>query len=195
MAYGVNAPFGMQPRQHINGSTWNNQVSTFLIQDSYATSLFTGDPVTLSGGYLVVGVAGSAIIGAFQGCLYTTAGSLITFAPYWPASTATLATVGATAFVVVDQTVLYDMQTSGTGITQANIGNTANFVAGSGSTVTGQSAYAIDSTTINTGNATYNLKIMGLVPRPGNVFGVNYNNAYVMINNNLFNSGTGTAGV
>jgi hypothetical protein len=195
MSYGTNAPFGMQPRQHLNGSVWNGQVNTYQIQDAYGTSLFTGDPVTLSGGYLVIGVAGSATIGSFQGCLYTTAGSVITFAPYWPASTSTLGTVGATAFVCDDQTVLYDMQINASTIVQADIGKNANFVANAGSTISGQSGYAIDNTTVATGNATRNLKIMGIVPRPGNDFGVTYNNAYVMINNNVFNSGTGTVGV
>ncbi len=196
MSYGTNAPFGLQPRKHLNGSAWTGQINGFLIQDSYATSIFTGDPVTLAAGYLVIGVAGSAIIGVFQGCKYTTAGGTVTFAPYWPASTATLSSVGAAAFVCDDQTVLYDIQnSSATPIAQVNIGQNANFVAGSGSTITGQSAYALDYTTLATGNATRNLKVIELVPRPGNTFSTPYNNVYVLINNNLFNSGTGTAGV
>lgn len=196
MSYGTNAPFGLQPRQHLNGSTWTGQINTYQIQDAYATSLFTGDPVTMSGGYLIVGVAGSAILGVFQGCSYVTAAAVVTFAPYWPASTSTQSTVGATAFVCDDQSVLYDVQnSSATPIAQADIGKNANFVAGSGSTVTGQSAYALDYTTLATGNATRNLKVLGLVPRPGNTFTTAYNNVYVLINNNVFGSSTGTVGV
>lgn len=196
MSYGTNAPFGLQPRMHINGSVWTGQVNTYQIQDAYATSLFTGDPVTLSGGYLVIGVAGSAVIGVFQGCQYTTAASVVTFAPYWPASTSTAQTAGAVAFVCDDQSVLYDIQSnSATPIAQTDIGKNANFVAAAGSTVTGQSGYALDYSTLATGNATRNLKVLALVPRPGNTFSTAYNNVYVLINNNVFGSGTGTVGV
>lgn len=195
MSYGTNAPFGLQPRKHMSGSVWNGQTQPYTVQDSYATSLFTGDPVTLGGGYLVIGVAGSAIIGVFQGCIYTTAASVITFSPYWPASTATAQAAGAEAFVCVDTSVLYDIQnSSATPIAQTDIGKNANFVAGSGSTVTGQSAYALDYTTLATGNATRNLKVVSLVGRPLNTFATAYNNVYVTINNDVYQGGTGTVG-
>lgn len=195
MSYGTNAPFGLQPRMHMNGSVWNGQTQTFQISDAYGTSLFTGDPVTLGSGYLAIGVAGSAIIGVFQGCLYTTAASVITFSPYWPASTSTAQTLGAEAYVCIDTTVLYDVQnSSATPIAQADIGKNANFVAGSGSTITGQSGYALDYSTLATGNATRNLKVVSLVPRPLNTFSTPYNNVYVSINNDVFQGGTGTVG-
>ncbi len=196
MSYGINAPFGLQPRMHTNGSVWNGQTQTFQVADVYGTSIFTGDPVTLAGGFLVIGVAASAIIGVFQGCLYTTAASVITFSPYWPAATATAQALGAEAYVCIDTTVLYDVQnSSATPIAQVDIGKNANFVAGSGSTITGQSGYALDFTTLATANPTRNLKIIALVPRPGNTFATPYNNVYVSINNDLLQGGTGTAGV
>ncbi len=195
VSYGTNAPFGLQPRMHINGSVWNGQTQTFLIQNAYGTSLFTGDPVTLSGGYLIIATAGSGnpVAGVFQGCLYTTAGSVITFAPYWPASTSTLSSAGAQAYVCIDQTVLYDVQLNAVALVQTDIGANANLVANAGSTISGQSGWALDDPA--TGNATYQTKVIALVPRPGNTFGTTYNNAYVMINNDLLNASTGTAGV
>ena len=195
MSYGTNAPQGLQPLKHSNGSVWNDQLSPYRVVDSYATSLFKGDPVTLGSGYLAVGVAGSAIIGVFWGCKYINTIGTYIFSPYWPASTATFNTAGAEAFVVDDPTVLFNIQTSGAGITQAEIGSNANFLAGSGSTITGQSAYTLDSTTIATGNATRNLKIRELTPNPLNAFGVTYNNAVVSINNDVYNGGTGTVGI
>jgi len=199
MSYGTNAPQGLQPRKHQNGSTWNGQLSPYAISNAYATSLFKGDPVTLGSGYLAIGVAGSAVIGVFWGCKYQNAAQTFIFSPYWPASTATLASAGAEAYVVDDPTVLYDIQTDGAvagdAFNQADIGSNANFIAGAGSTITGQSAYALDSTTMATGNATRNLKIVELVPQPGNVFGLPYNNAYVKINNHVYEGGTGTVGV
>lgn len=195
MSYGINAPQGAQARKHINGSTWNGAVETYTVQDSYATNLFTGDFVYLAAGYMIVASVNGPITGVFQGCVYTTAGSVVTFSPYWPASTATFATAGAQAFVCIDPTVQYDMQFNAGSLTQAMIGNNAKFVANAGSTVTGQSAFAIDNATVGTGNSTYPLKIQSLVPVPGNTYGLTYNNAYVTINNDQFQGGTGTTGV
>ncbi len=198
MSYGTNAPQGLQPQQHQNGSTWNDQLSPYKISDAYGTSLFKGDPVTLGSGYLAIGVAGSAIMGVFWGCKYINSAGTYIFSPYWPATTSTFATLGADAFVVDDPTVLFNIQLNGTlsgGLVQSAIGSNANFVAGAGSTVTGQSGYMLDSNTIATGNATRNLKIVALTPNVSNAFGVTYNNALVKINNDIYQGSTGTVGV
>lgn len=193
MSYGVNAPVGFVPEKHLDGSTWNGQLNTFLIQNAYATSLFTGDPVTLASGYLVIGVNDSGLLGVFQGCNYVNATGTYVFSPYWPASTATQGSVGANGQVVVDPTVLYNVQLDASAATQASIGQNAQFVAHAGSTVTGNSGYALGAPA--TGNATYCFKVESLVPVPGNTFGLTYNNVFVLINNHLFKGGTGTAGV
>lgn len=196
MSYGVNAPIGFVPEMHLNGSTWNGQFTDYLIQDSYATSLFTGDPVVLALGYLTIASTSAPVLGIFVGCRYVSATGTYVFSPYWPASTATQGSIGAVAQVVDDPTVLFNVQmysgVSG-GAVQANIGNNANFETGTGSTVTGNSGYSLN--TPATGNATYNFKIVRLVPVPGNVFGINYNNVFVKINNSPYQGGTGTVGV
>ena len=193
MSYGTNAPIGFVPEKYLNNSAWSGQFGTYLIEDSYATGLYTGDPVTLSGGYLVIGSTSEALVGIFAGCSYVTTTGTYVFSPYWPASTATQATAGATAQVVDDPNVLFNVQINTGAITQANIGNNANFVTGSGSTTTGNSGYSLG--TPATGNATYCFKVNSLVPVPNNTFGTNYNNVFVLINNHLYKGGTGTAGV
>lgn len=62
-----------------------------------------------------------------------------------------------------------------------------------GSTRTGQSAAFLDYNTIQT-TATLNFKIIGIVPVPGNVAGLIFNNAKVIINANVYKS-VGTLGV
>lgn len=195
MSYGTNAPQGFQPLKSQAASLWNDQLDPFRVQDAYAFSLFKGDPVILAGGYITIGTAGSAVSGVFWGCKYINAIGTYIFSPYWPASTSTFNTAGAECFVVDATSTLFNIQLSGTGIAQTNIGNNANFVAGAGSTITGVSGYALDSTTVATGNATRNCKIIELTPNPTNAFSVSYNNAVVRLNNQIFNSGTGTAGV
>lgn len=194
MSYGVNAPQGFQPLKSGSAAVWNEQTTAYRIADAYATSLFKGDPVVTASGYVVIGTAGSAVLGVFWGCKYINSIGTYIFSPYWPASTATFATAGAECYVIDDPKTLFNIQLSLAGLTQAQIGNNANFVAGSGSTITGQSAYALDSSTVSTGNATYNCKIRELTPSVNNAFGVNYNNAVVSFNNDVYNSGTGTVG-
>ena len=199
MSYGVNASIGFVPEKHLDGSTWNGQYTDYLIEDAgspYASSIFTGDPVVLSGGYLILASTSAPVLGIFQGCRYVNTSGTFVFSPYYPASTNTQAEVGVVAQVVDDFTVMFNVQmysgVSG-GAVQANIGNNANFFAATGNTVTGNSGYSLN--TPATGNATYNFKIVSLVPVPGNVFGINYNNVFVIINNHPYKGGTGTVGV
>src|SRR5271168_3848232 len=114
MAYGVNAPFGLQPRQYLDGSLWNGQSGNYSIASSYGTNIFTGDPVTqLANGTIGIGVAGSAIVGVFIGCKYFDQSNTLHFSPYWPANTVTFQTNPAEALIVDDPNILFDVQTSG----------------------------------------------------------------------------------
>lgn len=219
---GQNSPKGLHPSVYADGSIWNGQTSEYLILSGYATSLFTGDPVTLlANGTIGIGVAGSAIVGVFAGCKYLNAQGIATFSPYWPASTITQGAVNAIALIVDDPNVLFDIQVStsagspgpvaAVSLIQSNMFENANFsvlvnsfnaVSGitplpnpaAGNTATGQSGYYLDYGSL-ANTATLNLKLIRFTPQPGNVAGVNFNNAIVKINNHIYNGGTGTAGV
>jgi hypothetical protein len=223
MAYGVNAPFGLQPRYMLNGATWNNQTSEYSIASGYATSLFTGDPVTMLNtggiGIAVGGAAGSqgATLGVFWGCAYTLNGVYIT-APFWSAGTVPDNAQNATAFIVDDPNTVFDIQVASTSsaahptIAYANIGLNANFAVGgagnpaSGSTVSGLSAYYLAFESLSPGtSATLNLKLLRFTPNPNNqpdspsqpdpATKQDFNNALVVINNHILKGGTGTAGI
>lgn len=215
MAYGVNGPFGLQPRRSITGAAWNGAQNNYLIASSYNTSLFTGDPVKLAtDGTIVIAAAGDTIIGVFQGCKYFNAQGTAVYSPYWPANTATFGTNPATAFVMDDPNVLVDVQVSNSAnvavnFTQANLNDNYNFSVGggganlvpqnpaAGSTVTGQSAYYLDINSI-AHTATLNLTPIAFTPYPGNgpsVAGKLFPNVMCIINNHQYKGGTGNAGV
>ena len=208
MSYGTNSPQGLQPRMYSTGALWNNQFGQYPIKSGYATSLFMGDPVTyLNDGTIGIGVAGSAIVGVFFGCFYQDATGNYVFSQYWPASTVTwnpggTGSVNATAFVVDDPNVLFDVQCSGTAlvtghvntIQQSDINYNYNFAAGTGNTGTGQSGYYLNLASQAT-TATLNLKLIRLTPRVDNSLGQTYNNGLVLINNHYWKGGTGTVGV
>jgi len=226
MAYGngTNTPFGFRPSQYLDGSTWNQQTTDYLILPGYATALFTGDLVAFAAdGTINRATAGdgNTVCGVFMGCKYQATSGEHIYSPYWPASTATLNNTYPTAFVVDDPNVLFDVQVSNSqnvaptaatvsvqqafgGTTQffnnANFGLAGGGGAGitnpaTGSTVSGQSAMYLDANTIASGNATRVLKIIRFTPVPNNVSGVLYNNVLVLINNHVTKGGTGTVGV
>lgn len=216
MAYGVNAPFGLKPSRMISGATWNGQTTEYLIRDQLNVNIFTGDPVTPSGtGGIGRWAPNVLMLGAFMGCKYLDAKGNAVFSPYWPAGTVTFRAQGATAFVVDDPNVLFDIQISDStnvisGLQFQDLNLNADLAVGggggaqvpqnpaAGSTLTGQSAYYLDynSAAANAGLA---VKIMNLTPYPGNVFATQYpvangigayNNALVYINNHVFHAGT-----
>lgn len=198
MAYGVNAPFGLQPRRYLNGAPWNGAVNTYNIASGYNTAIFTGDPVYLAAGTgLILAAAGDGnpFIGVFQGCKYYDTNANVIFSPYWPASTTVLTGTLVEAFVADDPTIIFDIQSNNTtGVTQAQLGKNAVIALGTGSTISGQSAVVLNLSVAPTTTATFQLKIMRLTPNPSNGF-IGYNNVEVVINNHYYKGGTGTLGV
>lgn len=200
MTYGTNAPLGLVPVAHADGSPWNGATNEYAITSAYATSIFLGDPVTtLADGSIGIGVAGSAIRGIFMGCMYQLASQpLITNSFYWPASTAVKTGTVPVAYIMDDPSVLLDVQetngssAAGTPLALADRGLNINFVVGSGNTATGLSTSSLNNTTENT-TAALNLKLIRLTPRPGNVVG-SFANWLCTINNHQFKGGTGTVG-
>jgi hypothetical protein len=221
MSYGVNAPFGFQPSQYLNGNSWTGQASEYLINGnvsggatSYATSIFTGDLVTLlsDGTIGLTAVGENASIGVFIGCKYFDSNNNFVPSRYWIASTPTYSNTNPICYVVDDPNVLFDAQVSGTATVTGNV-NTINIglnadaaytselnynynisLGAGGSTISGNSGSYINLATQAT-TATHMVKLVRLTPRPGNNFGVTYNNGLVLINNHVYKGGTGTAGV
>ncbi len=206
MAYGTDAPWGLRPYKTSNGALWNGQANVYPIASGYATSIFTNDPVYVTGtGNLIIAVAGAGnpIFGVFQGVRYYAANGTYTFSAYWPANTVIQANTTVEALVIDDDNVIYDVQSNNvTGVLAADIFNNADLAAGQGNTTTGLSGWTLDQTQIGNG-ATKQVKILALTPvtvltppggRPGNVFGP-FDNVLVSINNDYFKGGTGTVGV
>lgn len=196
MSYGTNAPQGFQPSVTYTGATWSGQQSNYLITSGYSTSIFTGDPVApLADGTIGIGVAGSAVLGVFQGCTYPDSNGIYQFFPYWLANAVVFGTPAgpANAFVLDDPAIEFNIQTS-TSLVLVDVWQNANFAIAAGSTRTGQSGTYLDMATKNT-TATLNCKIIGLTPVVGNTFGLAFNNALVTLNNHVLKGGTGTSGV
>lgn len=201
---------GFRAVKHVNGSPYNGQANIYFIPSTDAAAVFVGDPVKLATDGNTVGIqnvtratAGAAVLGVVVGVINTkldpvsgslTGGSISLDTPqYRPASTA--------QYVLVADApdVIYEVE-AGTGASAyaflvADIGLNADaYLAGAGSTSTGNSSCTLDMST-KAATATLQFKIMGTVQRPDNEPTGNYTKVLVKINNAQLSSGTGTAGV
>jgi len=216
MSFGKNAPEGFVENSSRISATCNTQDSFHDIQSGYATSIFTGDPVTDAGGYIVRATPGTgaaalnAVTGVFKGVSFKDSNNELRFYPYWAASTVTSNTEAAKAYVIDDPYVVFTIQVGSSDATppqatRVHLTQNANYSFGAGgNTFTGKSGAYLDIASVGTG-ATLNCKILEITPgysaalgltnfNPENALSQNYNNVNVMFNNHKYKGGTGTLG-
>jgi hypothetical protein len=165
-------PCGLKPVRHVTGAPYNGAARVFSTASGDNVAIYIGDPVKLSGTSSTVNgvvytdvdqaATGDVIIGVVVGVLPDVATDLI----YRAASTT------RRLLVATDPDLEYEIQevSGGTPLAAADIGLNANFVVGSGSTITGRSGVELN----NSGEATTNtldLQILGLVARADNEVG------------------------
>lgn len=167
----TDTPFGLRPVRDLNGAPYNGAVETYSTAAGDATDIFIGDLVTLSGtSQTIDGViyrdvdqaaTGDVIAGVVVGFGAATRDSLT----YRAASTQRLVRVAP-------PNLIYEIQevSGGTPLTANDIGLNANFVVGSGSTVTGYSGVELNNATEATTN-TLDLQIVDFVNRADNEIG------------------------
>ncbi len=198
----ANRASGFAPVGYLNGAPYDGKARTYSIDASYGTALAIGDPV-ISGGSadangvpnVVLGLATGGLRGVIIG-LGTTEGGA--FNPlnlniiYRPASDPAV----WYAKVVDDPNVIFEIQehANGTQLAATDVG--ANTISVSGANNGYTSGWQLASTTdaAATTTATLQLKLLGLVRRPGNIFGP-YAKWLVQINVHELSHGTGSLGI
>ena len=169
----TNAPYGLRPVNRNDGMPYAGATSQFLINPTSGTStnLFYGQVVLIDAdGYIALSTATGADLttnnlggsslgawGVFVGCSYVNAQGQQIYAQYYPSGT----TGVVTAYVITDTSVTFQAQLDGT-TTQAALGANTFFAAvqstSTGSTRTGNSTSALESTVVTTAAA---FKIIG----------------------------------
>ena len=180
----INAPRGFTPVKHLDGSPWNRATKDFLVDSGDATALFIGDPVKIAGSAGVAGqiVAGNDVEGmaTITRCASGSAeqlfvGVVVGFSvdPNNLMNTSRLASTSRIAHVVVDPTVVYEIQEDGvtSNIAAADIGLNFTFSTTAGSATTGYSGIQLVSN-VKTNLVTAPCKLLGLVKRVDNAFGL-----------------------
>ena len=168
MAYPtVSAPYGLIPINLVGGRVFAGATRQIPIGSGEATAIFYGDVVKFNtDGNLTRDVSTDAAtpIGVFLGCSYTDPTFGKVFRQYYPAGTVASDTVG---IVCDDPDALFKAAVVSTTVNISYMGRTdvnrnATLVQNDGSTVTGNSAVGIQSTT---GTATtLPVRIVDFVP-------------------------------
>ena len=175
-------PYGARPVGTLstNGS-FSGKVRHYSIASGYATSIFYGDFVKLvaAGGVEKdTGTTACTPVGIFLGVSYTDPNtSQKTFSQMW---TASVVASDATAYVIDDPDVLFEMQADGTAA-QTVIGNNAAVALTAGSTSIGTSKNVVDISTIAV-TATLPIRIVDISSKSGNAAGDSYTDLVVKFN-------------
>lgn len=160
----VDAPNGFTPASHMYGGVIRTK--KLRIASGYGTDIFTGDVVTLSSGYVNQAGATSTPVGVFAGVQYTDTSGAPQWSNYWPASTATLGSDDAVAYVYSDPGIIFEAQfTAGTPAVSF-IGNKYTLSTTAGSTNNGRSKEGVTATT-----ASGVALCVGFVDSPSNEIG------------------------
>lgn len=178
----VSAPKGLVPVRHLNGSPWNGATVPMVCLAADGTAMFIGDLVQLEG---TSGAAGLVVGGydcegmmSIETATPGTAGQdivgvVVGFSPD-PTNLMNkhrLASTNRVAHVVVDPTVVFEIQEDAVGsvLSATEIGLAMTFTTTAGNTTTGVSAMALDSSE-QSNTATFPLKLLGLSKKVGNAF-------------------------
>lgn len=189
----ANAPRGLLPYRHYDGSVWNGSANVYYVNSSYATSLFIGDPVISNHSdndangipavrLATAGGASTPVLGVVVG-IVNAGNPPITVTRdlpiYRPASTAQY------ILVADDPTLLFMVQDDGTGSSQSGWSSqNASLVSGTGSTVTGYSGWQLGGSTVNT-TSTLQVRILRPLDQTDNVVGTGGANAKWLVKFNF----------
>ena len=175
------SPYGLRAVNRNDGMPYAGATQTFLIDPAgLASNIFNGQVVIINAnGYVALSTATGAdlttnnlggntlgALGVFTGCSYINAQGQQIYSQYYPSGT----TGVVTAEIIVDPNVTFQAQLDGT-ITQAALGANTFFAAAqsssTGSTQTGNSTSALESTVVTTAAA---FKIIGFASPVGDAF-------------------------
>ena len=200
MAYPtVSAPYGLQAINSLDGKPYAGAIRQIPIASGYATAIFNGDTVKISGGYLVkdTGTNDATPCGVLVGAQYVNSQGQTVQGQYYPASA-----TSAVGYVVDDQQALFKVAlvtvgtttvVSGTvGARSTLVGQNIALVQNVGSTTSGDSAVGATVTGAGT-TATIPLRVIDVVPESAQVISgtTYYREVLVKINTHQYNNTTG----
>ncbi len=159
----TSAPFGLRPAYSPSGIVRPGPLGTIV--SAHPADIFQNEPIAIdAGGFLVGAAPGARSIGTFQGVEWDDTEGRHRVGNRWIANT--VATNIRAYYIQAQDTVMYEIQSDGViALTQADIGQQFDWTALAGSTITGLSSVALDS---STPAANAGLRVLGVNPGPDN---------------------------
>ena len=197
MAYPtVSAPYGLKPVNSIDGKPYAGAIRQIPVAAGFATAIFNGDTVLIgSDGYLIKSTTTNSgnIVGVCVGGQYVNSMGQTVQGQYIPAAASTASNL-AYAYVVDDPMALFKVAvvTSGTTMgtaSRADVGSNLPLVLNAGSTISGDSAFAVTLTGAGT-TATIPVRVIDVVPETATAADT-YTELLVKINTHQYNNTTG----
>ena len=169
-------PFGLTPVRYKSGAPYNGAANLYSVAAGETNNIFIGDPVLISGTGDAAGIPG--VVRAAAGDRMT--GVVVGFGQFDGASAGSTTAINrgyrtaSTAdylLVADDPALLFAIEEDAVGgaLATTDIGNNADLVGGTGSTVTRRSGYMLDSSTKVT--TTAQVRIWGFDQTIGNTIG------------------------
>ena len=187
----IDKAFGLRPIGNLSATGAQKQYG-YQIADNQAGTIFQGDLVVLTGGFIsrFLPASHTAAVGVFNGCNYNdpTTGKP-TFSNFYPGSV-NITSGQISADVLDDPNQLFIVQCDADFVA-ADVGKNADVIGTGGSTTNGISTMELNSATL-ANTAALNLKVVGLYNDVNNAFGTNAV-VVVKINEHVYGS-TGVAG-
>jgi len=187
----IDKAFGLRPIGNLSATGAQKQYG-YQIADNQAGTIFQGDLVVLTGGFIskFLPASHTAAVGVFNGCNYNdpTTGKP-TFSNFYPGSV-NITSGQISADVLDDPNQLFLIQCDA-GFVAADVGKNADVIGTGGSTTNGISTMELNSATL-ANTAALNLKVVGLYNDVNNAFGTNAV-VVVKINEHVYGS-AGVAG-
>lgn len=197
----TSAPYGLKPVGLVGGQVYNGGFREYKMTTNSATAIYTGSVVGLVSGQPAAiaatpttTISDNSPVGVCVGVRYVDPTSKQTrFAQYLPAGAITAGYTDVFIRVVDDPDTVFQIQASGA-VTRASIGMNAALTTFTGSTTTGNSATALDQSTLAV-TSTLAMRVVDVVDNPGNgsVPGDAYTDVLVMFNVGVhrYTNGTG----
>jgi len=192
----VTAPYGLQPVNRIDGMPYAGAIRQIPVAAGFGTAIFDGDTVVInSDGFLVKSTTTNSgdIVGVCMGGQYVNSSNQTVQGQFIPASASTSTNL-ALAYVVDDPMALFKVAvvTSGTTMGTAGrtvVGSNLPLVLNAGSTITGNSAFAVTLTGAGT-TATIPVRVIDVVPETASGADA-FRELLVKINTHQYNNTTG----
>lgn len=176
-------PRGFTPSRYLNGAAWNGATNTYFIPSTDGSMFSQGDPVKAAAGGDAFGVPAVAkaagtdpVRGVIVGILPVAPNEASLQATALDLTTQNIPAVKLKGYYVLvcdDPNVLFEVQDDGlAALTATACNKNASFTVANPVAPQQVSQSVLATGTIGVVN-TLNLKIMGLVQRPGNEYGIN----------------------